>query len=157
MSEILDRLSKCERVIEWVDPWEPRLEEAIGLPAPQRSGADRIGWEEDQEDWLQLVGEVRRIIVPKAILSRVIGRVEGSEDWGTVILDLPSLEDWAHCFPIDGSKRTKLDLPDPNRIAWAAVGKCAIDIGLGVFAEQLPDGFVEVRVQLIPEEVVRAL
>ncbi len=153
MSEILNRLSKCERVIEWVDPWDPRLVQATGLPAPQRGGADRMGWSEDEADWPNLVTELSRIIGYK---DRVIGRVEGDEDWATVILDFPSLKDWTQCFPVS-NERTRLGLPDADRVAWAAVGKCAMEIGLGVFAELQPRGQIEVRVQHIPEEVVSFL
>ena len=154
MSEVLRKLANCEQITDWINPSDQRLVDATGEPAPNRGGGLRIGWEECQHDWPQLEAGVKRLIIPSAIGSRVMGAVVGDEDWSRVVLGFQSPEDWRACFP--ANEDTQIFVRD-GRQAWAAVGLCENILGLAVFAQELESGGVQAKVQPVPEDVFAKL
>ncbi len=159
MSEILDKLATCERITEWVDPWDERLVVATGEPSPNSGCNVRKGWFEKPEDWRKLSVEVKRLLVPEVIASKVVTGVLGdilgeNEFWQTVTLDVPSLELWSLCFPVND--RTEIMTRRNNRI-WVGLGLCATNLGIAVFSRLTPEETIDARIQLMDEEVFKKL
>lgn len=154
MSEILDRLAKCEQVTDWLSKSDPRLEIASGEPAPNDGGGIREGWWESIKDWPQLATEIKRILVPREIGSRVMAKVDGTEDWSLVMLDFETLDDWSSCFPIN--EDSQIFVHDRTR-AWAAVGLCEDTFALAVFGRETRKRNVQSIVQPVIEEVFEKL
>lgn len=115
MSDILRKLASCEQITEWVDPYDERLALATGDPIPNGGGNVREGWYEPGHDWLNLEVEVKRLIVPRIIASRVIARFDGNGDWNRILLDFPDIRDWSSCFPV--SEKTHIFTRE-GRKAW---------------------------------------
>lgn len=151
MCEILNQLKASSAIIEWIDPWDTRLERATGRPAPQKGGVDRMEFEVHEYEWPELASAISRLIIPESVIPQTPATVIGTEDWNRVVLELPTTETWAECFPandqtniltVDGLKR------------WAAVGITDNQVGISVFAAETPEHSVVAKIQSIPDETV---
>lgn len=150
MSEILNKLASCEQVSEWVGPYDERLVGATGEPVPNPGANLREEWYEPNNDWDNLSAEVKRLMVPRAIASRVVAQFVGDEDWNRIVLGFRDQQDWSSSFPIKAQTHI---FTRQGRKAWAAVGLCERTLGLAVFAQEQTDSSVKAKVQLVPEEV----
>lgn len=156
MSEILDKLARCEQVSEWIDPLDGRLVSATGETPPNSGASIREDWGiQDPELVASLVHHVKRLLVTEVAVHQV-GADFSRDAWGDrVTLQLPSVEIWAMCFPVDD--KTKIFTSPDGRRSWAGVGICAPELGLAIFSHEIKDSGVEARIQPVPKEVLAKL
>lgn len=161
MSEILKRLASCERVTEWIDPWDKRLIRATG-EAPPNGGANvRAAWHLDHDAQTIVSQLVGRLLVPDSVNLR--GRLKIGFDElpgyahsrGTVVLEFSAKDDWAQCFPV--GDKTQIFKTAEGLPAWAGLAVCDTLVGLAVFSCETEDDGVQARIQPVPENIFQKI
>ncbi len=151
MSETLHKLARCQRITEWLTPHDPRLVAATGQPAPNPGGNVRMGWDMAASDWPRLETEVRRLVVPRALGTRVLSHIEADEYTDRLVLDFTSKADLERCVPLTDKNAI---FKRSGRQAWAAIALCGNVLGLAVFAQELEGGAAQARIQPVPSRVL---
>lgn len=159
MSEIVEKLAACERITEWVTPWDKRLGEIAGIPVPRAGGNLRELWElTDTDEENEVVHHVGRLLIPAGmrlhgeITTRFASRMyKGS---GNVELEFSDARDWSACFPV--SNNTEIFMKQDRQV-WAALALSNRIAGLAIFAVEQDHGGVLARVQRVPEEDLQRL
>lgn len=161
MSEIVDKLVACEQITEWVNPWDDRLAEIVGIPVPEADGNLREMWElADAAEENAVVWHVKRLLVPAHLLlhGEAMARfnnhlfVDGpdmGEGSGNVELEFSDIRDWSACFPTHD--RTEIFTQNDKKV-WAALALSKRIAGLAIFAAEQHHGGVLARVQRVPDD-----
>ena len=162
MSEMINRLARCEQVTEWISLFDERLVRATGQPSPNRGGGLRENWKCISSP-LRLEAEIARLLIPSHVELDGEASVKFDETprhgdiSNRVLLNFCTEIDWLKCFPL-GSDSQIPDFDDDFR-AWAGLAMCGEVMGLAVFAtEQMDEQLrtvqsIQARVQPVPMEV----
>lgn len=161
MSEVLNKLAACERVSEWLDPWDERLVIATGETPPNSGATVREVWRAGHETQTMIARLVSRLLVPSSI------KIEGTLDigfeelrgyassQGTVVLDFSAKADWVHCFPV--SEQTQIFKTADGLQAWAGLALCDKLLGLAVFSCETETDGLQARIQPVPDKVFQKI
>lgn len=157
MNFTIELLASSERIVEWIDPSDHRLEVATGQEAPNDGGDLRDYWMvRNESERGMVVREVGRLVVAET--CEVSSFFEPTKrlgppidpNVGTVVMTFDTLDDWATYFPVTEKTR----IPVRNNIkAWAAVALCDKAVGLAVFSSERSDQSIQARIQPVPTDV----
>ena len=159
-----ERLAACEKITEWLDPYDARLVIATGDKAPNGGGNVRDFWElSSKQEEAAVAREVGRLIIGHAATLRGEANVafvghpwyiqRGLEGIGTVTAGFTHPDDWANRFPTDRARIFNRE----GRQAWAAVALCRDQLGLAVFGMENLNGGVNARVQVVPNDIFESI
>lgn len=152
MSEQFERLASCERITEWLNPWDRRLINVTGLRPPVDGKSLREDWHVEKAELPQLVKTIKRLLVPHELEDQVntsfgancsdsIGII------GTVSLEFEHEQNWSKCFPL--SEKTLVF--DRHGVRGdAAIALCGQVAGLAVISMDFyEDGGLDFAVQSV--------